>query len=159
MESLTKATGRGGAQRGLTLVEMLVTIVISAVFFAALVPVFVYAARQSSGDRARVIAANVAQAKLESVRSVDWTLLDEDAAYFTSTAGEAAGFGSVWPNDEGGPVKNYSIAYEVDFVYSATNPDEVVYKLVTVDVFWTPPPKPVKHVVLKTAVYPQYRGP
>lgn len=160
MKNLKTAAGRGtGTQGGLTLIEMLVTVIISAIFFAALVPVIVYAQRQSSGDRARVIAANVAQAKLETVRSVDWADLDEDGAYFTSDEGVAAGFGATWPNDEGGPVKNYEIAYDVDFVSSPNDPDEVVYKLVTVDVSWTPPPSPVKHVILKTAVYPQYRGP
>lgn len=143
----------------MTLVELLVTIVISTLFFAALVPVFVFAQKQSSGDRARVIAANVAQAKLETVRSVDYTLLDEDAAYFISSDGVAAGFGSTFPNEEGGPVKTYTIDYDVDFVYSSDNPSEVVYKLVTVDVYWAGPPKPVKHVILKTAVYPQYKGP
>lgn len=144
------------AQRGVTLVELLVTIILAAIFFAAAVPVFVFAQKQSSGDRARVIAANVAQSKLEAVRSVKWELLTPGDTYFKSPEGIAAGFGSTWPNDMGGPVKVYSIAYNVENVPSTGVPD---YKLVTVDVSWTPPPSPVKHVVFKTAIYPQHRGP
>jgi prepilin-type N-terminal cleavage/methylation domain-containing protein len=132
------------AQRGVTLVELLVTIILAAIFFAAAVPVFVFAQKQSSGDRARVIAANVAQSKLEAVRSVKWELLTPGDTY------------STWPNDMGGPVKVYSIACNVENVPSTGVPD---YKLVTVDVSWTPPPTPVKHVVFKTAIYPQHRGP
>lgn len=144
------------AQRGVTLVELLVTIILAAIFFAAAVPVFVIAQKQSAGDRARVIAANVAQSKLEAVRSVKWELLTPGDTYFKSPEGIAAGFGSTWPNDNGGPVKVYSIAYNVENVPSTGVPE---YKLVTVDVSWTPPPTPVKHVVFKTAIYPQHRGP
>ena len=49
----------------------------------------------------------------------------------------------------------------ISFVHQDPNDTDspVLYKLVTIDVSWTPPPSPVKHVVLKTAIYPQYKGP
>lgn len=136
-----------GRERGVTLVELLVTIIIAAIFFALAVPLFVLAQKQSSGDRARVIAANVAQAELESVRSLRFA----DLAVGTTT--------TQWPNDEGGPVKVYSVTRVVENVTVSETDTTVIYKMVTVDVSWTPPPSPVKHVVFKTAIYPQYKGP
>lgn len=136
-------------QRGVTLVELLVTIVLVGILFAAAVPLFVFAQQQSSGDRARVIAANVAQSELEVMRSVAYgDLTEEEETY-------------AWPNDLGGPVKVYSVTRATTFVHEIPDDPEspVIYKMVTVDVSWTPPPRPVKHVVLKTAIYPQYRGP
>jgi prepilin-type N-terminal cleavage/methylation domain-containing protein len=141
------------AQRGVTLVELLVTIILATIFFAAAVPLFVFAQQQSNGDRARVVAANVAQSKIEAIRGLDYDLVKN-----LSTVG-VDGFGKTWPNDSGGPVKVYSIEYTTTPVPKGAAPGEEDYTLVTVDVYWTPPPKPVKHVVLTTAIYPQSKGP
>ena len=70
---LTRLAGqRGRAQRGLTMVELLVTIVISSLFLPAMVPVFVMASKSSSADRVRVEALNVAQSRIEAIRSLDY---------------------------------------------------------------------------------------
>jgi prepilin-type N-terminal cleavage/methylation domain-containing protein len=122
------------AQRGVTLVELLVTIILAAIFFAAVVPLFVFAQKQSSGDRARVIAANIAQSKLEEARSVSYADIDNLPKTFQSTKF----YGTLTVTPVGSPAR---------------------YKMVTVEVSWNPPPKPVRKVVLRTAIYPQYKGP
>ena len=57
-----RACNRGA---GFSFVELLVTIIIAAIAFAAMVPVFVGASQKASGDKARNIALNVAQDRLE----------------------------------------------------------------------------------------------
>ena len=41
-----------GHQRGVTMMELLVTIIVAGIAFAALVPVLVYAQKTGSGDKA-----------------------------------------------------------------------------------------------------------
>ena len=74
----TKGTGaRPGARTtaGLTLIELLITVVISAFFFAAMVPVFVMASEQGQTDRARVLATNAAQSTIEILRDLPYDQL------------------------------------------------------------------------------------
>lgn len=135
---------RQGRQAGVTLVELLVTIVVATIFFTLAVPLFVLAQKQSSGDRARVIAANVAQAELESVRSMPYADLQ-------------GGGPDTYVRDAGG--RNYTVKRTITNVPDGATDTEAIYKTVTVDVSWTPPPTPVRHVIFKTAIYPQYKGP
>jgi len=58
---------RHGAH-GFSLVELLVTIVLAGIIFAAMVPVFVSALKKSAGDNLRVTANNIAQERIEQVR-------------------------------------------------------------------------------------------
>lgn len=140
------------AQRGVTLVELLVTIILAAIFFAAAVPLFVFAQKQSSGDRVRVTAANVAQAELENARSMKYKDLP---------AGVPAGVPVKYYKTVGGRV--FTVERTITNVPSTATDtatgSEALYKLVKVEVYWTAPPEPVKHVVFKTAIYPQYKGP
>ncbi len=56
------------AARGFSLVELLVTVVLAGIIFAAMVPLFVSALKTTSKDSRRVIATNVAQARIEKIR-------------------------------------------------------------------------------------------
>jgi len=155
---------RGAA--GFSFVELLVTIIIAAIAFAAIVPVFVAASKKGTGDSARNVGLNLAQDRIEKIRELDYDLITESNLQSSTFA--AAGFGTSAPVPNGGGTKMYTVAYSVTFVGGAKDGLHAVdttsgdgseqYKLVGVDVYWTGNPRPVKHSVLKTIVYKQYTG-
>ena len=65
---------------GFSFVELLVTIIIAGIAFAAMVPVFVGAQQAASGDLMRNAALQLAQDKLEKVRGLDYDLIEPDGA-------------------------------------------------------------------------------
>jgi len=150
-------------QQGLTLVELLITIIIAGIVFAALVPVFVSAAQKSASDNARTVGLGVAQDKMERIRSLayDDALLDNfnDGAFASNY-----GLGNHAAVSNGNGAKDYLVQYQLTYVYDpdSTAPEEPgyeLYKKVTVDVYWAGNPSPVKHTLLRTAIYQQYAGP
>lgn len=144
-----------GSGAGFSFVELLVTIVIAGIAFAAMVPLFVSAVGKNSADNARNVALQVAQDKIEKVRQLDY---DQVTAANLSSAGYANGqFGPYWDFTRNGNTKRYTIQYTVSPVLSATGQEK--YKKVIVRVTWTAPPSPVKAAVLQTLVYRQYAGP
>lgn len=68
-------TRRG--QAGFSFVELLVTIIIAGIAFAALVPLFVAAQQKGSGDTARNVALSLARDKMEKIRSLDYDEITE----------------------------------------------------------------------------------
>lgn len=168
------ATGpRRRSERGVTLVELLVTIVVTVLFFAALVPVFVLAQKTGSGDRARLMAVNVAQSRIELVRDLPYQQVTSSFLNSGTEQALGAGIDTEWTSDGG---KTFTIVYEVDRVFQQRDdsgdwvfepyPDDdesaptgvEAYKMVTVDVVWQGPPSPTRHSVLKTAIYRQFAG-
>ena len=150
----TSVRARRGA-RGFSFVELLITIVIAGIAFAAMVPLFVQAQQVSAGDKARSVALNLAQDRVEKIRQLDFELitptnLSNNAFYF----GE---FGSSWTEQTEGGSKEFAVTYAVtDKPVSATDA-RIAYKVVTVTVDWVGPPKPHKTAVLTTMIYRQYR--
>jgi len=161
----TSVRARHGAG-GFSFVELLVTIVIAGIVFAAMVPVFVSATQKGAGDRARNVSLNLAQDKIEKIRQLDYDLLTE--ANLNSTTFSDKGFGPTASVSGAGDTKSYNVTYTVTFVGGAFDGQNVVnyssgnkleaYKQVLVDVFWQGNPKPVRHAILKTLVYKQYAG-
>jgi type II secretory pathway pseudopilin PulG len=165
---------RRGGQIGVTLVELLVTIVVAGIFFAAIVPVFVLAQKTSSGDKARLVAMNVAQSRIELIRELPFVYLTTDFLNGGSVEATVAGIDTSWAGEGDG--KTYVIAYEVERVfkvqqldgtwsfqtYSDNDPDlpngVEDYRLVTVRVDWQGQPTPQKTAVLSIAVYRQFTG-
>lgn len=142
-------------ERGLTLVELLVTIIIAGIAFAALVPVFVSALQTTSSDNARTVALGVAQDKLERIRSLqyeDITLENLNSGTFAT----AHGLGNAATVPSGSGTKTYNVSYEVNPIVDSGLEQ---YKQVTVDVWWDGNPRPVKHTRLRTDIYRQYAGP
>ena len=58
------------AARGFSMVELLVTVVLAGIIFAAMVPVFASALKKTSRDNFRVTATNIAQDRIEKVRQL-----------------------------------------------------------------------------------------
>lgn len=136
---------RDHAQRGLTLIELLVTIVLSGLFFAAMVPVFVLASQQGQTDRARVLATNAAQSTIEILRDLPYDDLYDTA--WESPGSVAAIVDPQWKGDGSG-IDVGVVPYPLN---SAKGQER--YLLVSVRAWWTREGGALRDVILRTAVY------
>lgn len=160
---------RRGRQSGLTLIELLVTIIIAGIAFAAIVPVVVQALQAGQGDRARALALSVAQDRIEKVRELGYeelttaNLQDPDfhpAANLIVPPGDHAGlFGPTTTAVDGTTDRVFDVRYLVTEVPVSLTDARVAYKTVTVTVDWRGAPYPHKSVSLSTVVYRQSAGP
>jgi prepilin-type N-terminal cleavage/methylation domain-containing protein len=113
------------AARGFSMIELLVTVVLAGIIFAAMVPVFASALKRTSGDNLRVTATNIAQDRLEKVRQLAYA--DITVANLNSSTFAYPQFVTTYYPV--GSSKAYTIACTVD-----TYPS---YKKVTVTVVWS----------------------
>jgi prepilin-type N-terminal cleavage/methylation domain-containing protein len=141
---------RGAA--GFTLVELLITIVLAGIVFAAMAPLFIGAQEVSAMDQMRNIALNLAQDRVEKVRALDYD--DLTVANLQSSSFAGGQFGTTWTAYNGSAARPFTIAYTVTDMGGETSS----YKKVTVTVTWTAPPV-VKPVQLQTMVSKAYAGP
>jgi type II secretory pathway pseudopilin PulG len=166
MNRQTQTASHGGA--GFSFVELLITIVIAGLIFAAMVPVFVGATQKNSADAVRLQAANVAQDKIEKIRQLPYGAIWADSS--NTAAGQATAnlydpdfadgqFGPSTPLDTGSGSRTIHTDYQVTLYPAAATGLASQYKVVTVTAYWDAPPKPVKPVVLQTIIYRQYAGP
>ena len=153
------------AERGFSFVELLVTIIIAGIIFAAMVPVFVMATQKNSSDSLRLQAANVAQDKIEKIRQLAYGAIAADAAHPATTpnlynpAFADAQFGPSTVLSTGTGNRTIHTDYNVVLYPAVSTGLASQYKVVTVTAYWDAPPAPVKRVVLQTIVYRQYAGP
>ena len=143
-----------GCEAGFSFVELLVSIIIAAIAFAAIVPMFVGAQQKNTADLFRQAALNAAQDRIEKARSLDYKSITEDNLRSTSYAGGI--FGPTAHITQGGGARTLDVTYVVSDKPSSTNSQ---YKVLKVSVSWTGRPRPVKTVILQTIVYRQYAGP
>jgi prepilin-type N-terminal cleavage/methylation domain-containing protein len=142
---------------GFTFIELLVTIIIAGIAFAAMVPLFVQAQTVSSGDKMRAVALNIAQDRVEKLRQLDFELITQENLHSNDFYfGE---FGSSWTEQTEGGSKVFNVDYAVSEKPVSSTDSRVAYKVVTVTVDWDGPPQPSKAVVLTTMIYRQYAGP
>jgi prepilin-type N-terminal cleavage/methylation domain-containing protein len=145
---------RSISRDGFTMMELLVTMVIAAIVFAAMVPVFVNAAKAAAGDQMRVTAQTIAQQKTEQIRLLQFdqlaNLADSDVTAYTGTSGKAY---HVHPY-----VEHYNPAN--------ASPTQAQNAEVVVDISWTDVyraasggAKKTMHVILKTIISRQFAGP
>ena len=142
---------------GFSFVELLITIVIAGIAFAAMVPLFVQAQETNSADKVRNTALQVAQDKIEKVRQLDYDQLTQGNLESATFAGGQ--FGTTWDFVRAGKTRTYTIQYTVSQVPVGAPAGQEQYKKVEVRVTWSAPPSPVKAAVLQTLVYRQYAGP
>lgn len=145
----TAKARRADDQHGLTLVELLVTIVLSGLFFAAMVPVFVLASQQGQTDRARVLATNTAQSTLEILRDLPY---DDLYAYWSDPDSVTSPVDPEW--------KGTGSGLDIGVTpYPLGSPKgQERYLLVSARAWWTRQGGGVRDVTLKTAVYRQGLG-
>ncbi len=122
-----------GRARGFSMVELLVTIVLAGIIFAAMVPLFVNALKTSSGDRDRITATNIAQDRIEKIR-----LLAANGQYGDISSSDASKLSSAtFANGQFGTSATVKgEAFQVSYLvtpYTTTAPN---YKDVVVTVTW-----------------------
>jgi len=150
------------AERGFSFVELLVTVIIAGIAFAAMVPLFVQATQANAADKVRTTAVNIAQDRIEKMRQLDYDLIMADNFNLTANTATwlyAAEFGPTWTTSAG---RVYDIGYTVDELTDAANKN--LYKRVTVAVTWKgaasqPSIDGAAGVTLRTFIYQQYAGP
>jgi len=145
-------------EAGFSFIELLVTIVIAGIAFAAIVPTFLSAQSKNSDDNMRNIALQLARDKVEKIRQLPYEQITVGNLNSSSFADEQ--FGTTWDAHGGGGVsKTLGITYTVAGLPVGVPAAQQTVKQVTVTVRWTAPPSPVYPAVISTAVYKQFAGP
>jgi prepilin-type N-terminal cleavage/methylation domain-containing protein len=132
-EATRDAESKHAASRGFSLVELLVTIILAGIVFAAMVPFFANALKRSSGDDLRNTAANIAQDRIEQVRLLSYNSITQANLTAPPTPFGDNRFG---PNyTVYGSNRSYHIDYTVvDDSTITPTPSAMAAKLVTVTV-------------------------
>jgi type II secretory pathway pseudopilin PulG len=123
------------SERAFSMVELIVSVVLAGIIFAAMVPVFASALKKTTGDNLRVTAVNIAQDRIEKIRQLPYA---DIVAVSASPSALPNLYNTAFPTTAPGifaptykPVgssKTYYIDYSV-----ATFP---TYKDITVSVRW-----------------------
>jgi type II secretory pathway pseudopilin PulG len=155
--------------RGFSLVELLVTIVLAVLVFAALVPLFVDALSANTADSFRQIATSIAREKMEKIRQLTYDQIQANPSNQSPNQATPNLYDPTFLGGQFGPTEvsyssaPHSITFHIDYTVTlqpvGSTPGTEAYKQVTVDVWWNGPPYPVKHAVLSTDVYKQHEGP
>ena len=145
-------------QDGFSFVELLVTIIIAGIAFAAMVPLFISAQQATASDQLRNSALQLAQDKLEKIRALDYDLITVTNLNSSTFASGQFGTSVQWPTG-GGATRTFAVAYSITLLPLGSQNGQETYKQVTVTVTWTAPPSPVKPAVLSTMISKQYAGP
>jgi type II secretory pathway pseudopilin PulG len=145
------------SEAGFSFVELLITIVIAGIAFAALVPLFVSAQSKSAADNVRVAVTQVAQDKIEKMRQLPYG--DITAANLQSSTFASGQFGTTHLLDNGTGTRPITLSYAVTSYPAGSAGLTSQYKVVVVTATWTAPPAPVRPVTLSTIIYRQYAGP
>lgn len=101
------------------MVELIVTVVLAGIIFAAMVPLFVNASKASGRDRVRNVAASAAQGRIDSIRLLSWSQLTDPSINTNLQSSTFAGglFGSTYTPPGSNSV--YAVQYSVTPVPSS----------------------------------------
>ena len=113
------------AARGFSMIELLVTVLLAGIIFAAMVPVFASALKKTSQDNLRVTATNIAQDRIEKIRTLDF--IDITSGNLNDPAFADNEFGTSFVTING---KTYTVE-------SILVADAAKYKTVKVKVSWS----------------------
>jgi prepilin-type N-terminal cleavage/methylation domain-containing protein len=123
------------AVRGFSMVELLVTVLLAGIIFAAMVPVFASALKKTTGDNFRVTATNIGQDRIEKIRMLNYADITNDNLNDATHTNFADGeFGSSFTPT--GSNKTYTMDpyYVVDV---PAPPAASKYKRINVTVRWS----------------------
>lgn len=114
--ALSRIRSSARPQRGFSMVELLVTIVIAGIVFGAMFPFFANALKRVSEDELRVDATNIAQDRIEQVRLLPYNdITSANLNFSPSPAANPFGDGRYGPSyTQIGETRPYSVSYEVD---------------------------------------------
>jgi prepilin-type N-terminal cleavage/methylation domain-containing protein len=106
-------TRRGRA--GFSMIELLISVVVAGIIFAAMVPFFANALKRTSGDELRVDATNIAQDRIEQVRLLKYSdITAPNLNYSPSPSANPFGDGRFGPTyTQIGESKPFQVAYVV----------------------------------------------
>ena len=115
---------RARPQRGFSMVELLVTIVLAGIIFAAMVPFFANALKRTSADEYRVDSTNIAQDRIEQVRLLPYKdIASGNLNYSPTPPPSPFGDGRFGPTYTlVGESRSYHIDYVVDPAANASAP-------------------------------------
>ena len=143
VNTLRALARRLSPQRGFTLIEVVIAVILLMTATSGIVPMYLTSLNQASAVRYKSLATNIAREKMEQIRQLDYRDIvspEQLAADFGSSASERG------------------INFIVDYDVAVTNYDSDVLKQVTVNVSWTAPPK-VSVASASTLVHQQFLGP
>ena len=115
--------------RGFSMIELLVTIVIAGIVFAAMIPFFANALKRTSEDQLRVDATNIAQDRIEQVRLLDYAAITQPNLNTASTTFGDGRFGPTYT------LVGQNRPYRIDYFVTPPDETDVPQKLVTVRVY------------------------
>ena len=118
-------TRRHARSAGFSMIELLVTVLLAGIIFAAMVPVFASALKKTSQDNFRVTATNIAQDRIEKIRTLDF--IDITSGNLNDPAFADNEFGTSFVTING---KTYTVE-------SILVADAAKYKTVKVKVSWS----------------------
>jgi prepilin-type N-terminal cleavage/methylation domain-containing protein len=142
-------------ERGFSMVELLVTIIIAGIFFAAMVPVFVMATQQSSTDRARILATNTVQSTIERLRDLPYDVV-RDTKWNVITDDEARAVEGVLGQSLHWKGSNSNLKVVVLRHHAIEGSEDYLVAAVTAD--WTGQGGHKRTIMMKTVIYRQGLG-
>lgn len=131
------------ANRGFTLVEVMVAAMLLLFAMAGIVPFFISGLSQASTVRYKSIATNIARERMEEIRQLDYREI-------TSPQALAERFGT--------KAEQRGITFTVSYAVEETTYDQGLLKKVTITVSWSSPPK-VSPASITTLIHQQFLGP
>jgi type II secretory pathway pseudopilin PulG len=119
------STRRHARLAGFSMIELLVTVLLAGIIFAAMVPVFASALKKTTQDNFRVTATNIAQDRIEKIRTLDFIDITSDNLNNATFADNQFGTSFVTISGKSYNVESYFVA------------DAPKYKTIRVTVSWS----------------------
>jgi type II secretory pathway pseudopilin PulG len=110
------------------MVELLVTIVLAGIIFAAMVPLFANVLKRTSGDNLRNVAANIAQDRIEQVRLLSYNSITQANLTAPPTPYGDGRFGPIYT------VTGTNVPYNIQYLVNPPASPQAPQKVVTVKV-------------------------
>ncbi len=137
-------------ERGFTLIEIMVAVLLLLVMAAGFVPLFLTGLSQANSARNKSLATNIARERMEQVRQLDYREIQEDTADPTNPLNLSQRFGTTTTIRD--------ITFLIDYSVASTNYQGGILKEVTITVDWNPPPVS-SPAVITSLIHQQFVGP
>ncbi len=134
-------------ERGFTLIEIMVAVLLLLFAMAGIVPFFLGGLSQASAVRHKSIATNIARERMEEIRQLDYREITEDSAEGVTLSER---FGTT--------AAQRDIDFDLSYVVEESAYEEGTLKKVTVNVGWDDPPR-VSAAAITTLIHQQFLGP